>query len=70
MTRYHYENLALSSACESVLDVGNAGNLYIDERAPWSCFKKGGETAEMAAKVKCTNAGIHATLESLSHMHL
>ncbi|KAJ4767450.1 Methionine--tRNA ligase [Rhynchospora pubera] len=50
MARHHYENLALSSACESVLDIGNAGNLYIDERAPWSCFKKGGETAEMASK--------------------
>lgn len=51
MVRYHYENLAFSSACESVLDIGNAGNLYINERAPWSCFKKGGEIAEMAAKV-------------------
>ncbi|XP_020277018.1 methionine--tRNA ligase, chloroplastic/mitochondrial isoform X2 [Asparagus officinalis] len=48
--RHHYENLSLSSACESVLEIGNAGNLYMDERAPWSLFKKGGADAESAAK--------------------
>lgn len=46
----HYEHLLLSSACETVLEIGNFGNLYIDEQAPWSCFKQGGETAEKAAK--------------------
>lgn len=46
----HYENLALSTACEAVLEVGNAGNLYMDERAPWSSFKQGGAAAESAAK--------------------
>ncbi|KAJ3673926.1 hypothetical protein LUZ60_005918 [Juncus effusus] len=50
MARYHYENLELSSACESVMGIGNAGNLYIDENAPWSSFKKGGPSAETAAK--------------------
>lgn len=49
--RCHYENLSLSAACESVLEIGNAGNLYIDERAPWSGFKQGGTSSEMAAKV-------------------
>jgi methionyl-tRNA synthetase len=49
--KHHYENLLLSSACESVLEIGNLGNLYIDEQAPWSCFKKGGESTEKAAKV-------------------
>ncbi|KAL6867626.1 hypothetical protein ACP4OV_015650 [Aristida adscensionis] len=48
--KYHYENLLLSSACETVLEIGNLGNLYIDEQAPWSCFKQGGESAEKAAK--------------------
>lgn len=46
----HYENLALSSACEAVLEIGNAGNLYINEQAPWSLFKKGGTASETAAK--------------------
>ncbi|XP_038983446.1 methionine--tRNA ligase, chloroplastic/mitochondrial [Phoenix dactylifera] len=48
--RYHYENLSLSSACESVLDIGTAGNSYMDERAPWSGFKQGGASSEIAAK--------------------
>ncbi|EER92662.1 methionine--tRNA ligase, chloroplastic/mitochondrial [Sorghum bicolor] len=48
--KHHYENLLLSSACETVLEIGNLGNLYIDEQAPWSCFKQGGESAEKAAK--------------------
>ncbi|KAJ0101337.1 hypothetical protein Patl1_05402 [Pistacia atlantica] len=29
--RGHYENLSLSSACEVVLEIGNAGNSYMDE---------------------------------------
>ncbi|XP_024020474.1 methionine--tRNA ligase, chloroplastic/mitochondrial [Morus notabilis] len=48
--RVHYENLLLSSACEAVLEIGNAGNLYMDERAPWSLFRQGGAAAESAAK--------------------
>ncbi|KAI4373005.1 hypothetical protein MLD38_011177 [Melastoma candidum] len=46
----HYENLSLSSACEAVLEIGNAGNSYMDERAPWSLFKKGDAAAEAASK--------------------
>ncbi|XP_047327885.1 methionine--tRNA ligase, chloroplastic/mitochondrial [Impatiens glandulifera] len=48
--RVHYENLSLSSACEAVLEIGNAGNLYMDEHAPWSSFKKGGTASETASK--------------------
>ncbi|KAL9265824.1 Methionine--tRNA ligase, chloroplastic/mitochondrial-like protein [Drosera capensis] len=48
--RIHFQNLSPSSACEAVLEIGSAGNLYIDERAPWSLFKKGGDAAEAAAK--------------------
>uniref|UniRef100_A0A7C9AMR8 methionine--tRNA ligase n=1 Tax=Opuntia streptacantha TaxID=393608 RepID=A0A7C9AMR8_OPUST len=46
----HYRNLSLSSACEAVLEIGNAGNAYMDERAPWSLFKQGGAAAEDASK--------------------
>lgn len=46
-----YENLAISSACEAVLEIGNAGNLYINERAPWSLLKQGGDAFEAATKV-------------------
>ncbi|KAK9139730.1 hypothetical protein Scep_009411 [Stephania cephalantha] len=48
--RCHYESLSLSSACEAVQEIGNAGNLYMDERAPWSLFKQGGAASEAAAK--------------------
>lgn len=48
--RIQYENLSLSSACEAVLEIGYAGNLYIDERAPWSLLKQGGDAFEAAAK--------------------
>uniref|UniRef100_A0A5B6ZEA5 methionine--tRNA ligase n=1 Tax=Davidia involucrata TaxID=16924 RepID=A0A5B6ZEA5_DAVIN len=48
--RVQYENLSLSSACEAVLEIGNAGNLYMDEHAPWSLFKQGGGASEAAAK--------------------
>ncbi|XP_059457967.1 methionine--tRNA ligase, chloroplastic/mitochondrial isoform X2 [Corylus avellana] len=50
-TRVHYEQLSLSSACEAILEIGNAGNSYMDERAPWSLFKQGGTASEAAAKV-------------------
>ena len=65
--KHHYENLLLSSACESILEIGNLGNLYIDEQAPWSCFKKGGESAEKAAKVNNWN---YCLLSSVFHVFL
>ncbi|GAA0160071.1 aminoacyl-tRNA synthetase [Lithospermum erythrorhizon] len=46
-----YEKLVLSSACDAVMEIGNAGNVYINERAPWSLFKEGGPASEAAAKV-------------------
>ncbi|KAG9135881.1 hypothetical protein Leryth_002590 [Lithospermum erythrorhizon] len=45
-----YEKLVLSSACDAVMEIGNAGNVYINERAPWSLFKEGGPASEAAAK--------------------
>lgn len=45
-----YQKLSLSSACEAVLEIGNAGNVYMDERAPWFLFKQGGAAAEAASK--------------------
>ncbi|CAL9183407.1 unnamed protein product [Musa hybrid cultivar] len=61
--KYHYENLSLSSACESVLDIANAGNLYMDERAPWSLFKQGGESSEMAAKASFETGYFHLCIQ-------
>ncbi|KAG2325696.1 hypothetical protein Bca52824_008424 [Brassica carinata] len=49
--RKNYESLSLSTACEAVLEIGNAGNSYMDQRAPWMLFKQGGVSAEAAAKV-------------------
>ncbi|KAL3829090.1 hypothetical protein ACJIZ3_017892 [Penstemon smallii] len=49
-TRQHYENLELSSACGAVLEISNAGNIYMNEKAPWSLFKEGGPGVETAAK--------------------
>ncbi|GFQ07326.1 methionine--tRNA ligase [Phtheirospermum japonicum] len=48
--RQHYENLELSSACEAVLEIGNAGNVYINQKAPWSLFKQGESGFETASK--------------------
>ncbi|KAJ7971275.1 Methionine--tRNA ligase [Quillaja saponaria] len=48
--RIHYVDLSLSSACEVVLEIGNAGNSYMDDRAPWSLFKQGGAASEAAAR--------------------
>ncbi|XWS66017.1 hypothetical protein CRYUN_Cryun05aG0164000 [Craigia yunnanensis] len=48
--RIHYENLSLSSACEAVLEIGTAGNLYMGKHEPWSLFKQGGAASEAAAK--------------------
>ncbi|KAG9152963.1 hypothetical protein Leryth_025451 [Lithospermum erythrorhizon] len=43
-----YEKLVLSSACDAVMEIGNAENVYINERAPWSLFKEGGAASEAA----------------------
>lgn len=48
--RTQFENLELSSSCEAILEIGNAGNLYVNDRAPWSLFKQGGDASEAAAK--------------------
>ncbi|KAG5399889.1 hypothetical protein IGI04_014496 [Brassica rapa subsp. trilocularis] len=45
----NYESLSLSTVCEAVLEIGNAGNSYMDQRAPWMLFKQGGVSAEAAA---------------------
>ncbi|KAG8368882.1 hypothetical protein BUALT_Bualt15G0092800 [Buddleja alternifolia] len=56
--RQHYENLELSSACEAVLEIGNAGNVYINEKAPWSLFKQGDSGFETAAKSETRWGGL------------
>ncbi|KAK2978109.1 hypothetical protein RJ640_009273 [Escallonia rubra] len=62
--RLQYEKLSLSSACEAVLEIGNAGNVYIDERAPWSLFKQGDAAFEAAAKVMAQPTPVFAKIES------
>lgn len=48
--KFDYMNFSFNSACEAVIDIANAGNLYLDEHTPWSLFKKGESSAEEAAK--------------------
>lgn len=48
--REEYDQLQLAAACESILAMATAGNLYLEESAPWSQFKKGGEEAQIAAQ--------------------
>jgi len=48
--KHQYENLLLSSACETVLEIGNLENLYVDEQAHGPVSSKG-VSAEKAAKV-------------------
>lgn len=42
--------LRFSSACEAIISIATTGNVYIDERAPWSLFKQGGANADIAAQ--------------------
>ncbi|CAI7805572.1 unnamed protein product, partial [Closterium sp. NIES-53] len=44
-----YAALDFSGACEAILAPAAAGNGFLEERAPWSKFKKGGADAEEAA---------------------
>ena len=36
-----YNNLQFKQACESILELANASNKYIDDNAPWVLFKEG-----------------------------
>eukprot|EP00897_Mesotaenium_endlicherianum_P008168 jgi/Mesen1/737/ME000110S_11009 len=47
--REKFESLQFGAALEAVLDIANAGNLFLDERAPWSQFKKGPQEHTAAA---------------------
>lgn len=49
--RIHYAELEYSSACDIILSIASAGNLYMNNKAPWSLFKQGGSAAEDAAQV-------------------
>ncbi|CAI5479624.1 unnamed protein product [Closterium sp. Yama58-4] len=44
-----YVALDFSGACEAILAPAAAGNGFLEERAPWSRFKRGGAEAEEAA---------------------
>lgn len=45
-----FSSLRFSSACEAILLIATTGNVYLDDRAPWSLFKKGGSSADVAAQ--------------------
>ncbi|CAM6127746.1 unnamed protein product [Calypogeia fissa] len=51
IAREDYASLQFSGACEALLAVASAGNLYLDDQAPWSKFKAGGSSADEAALV-------------------
>eukprot|EP00899_Mesostigma_viride_P018710 jgi/Mesvir1/26840/Mv20593-RA.2 len=44
-----YGKLHFDKACEAALAISAAGNHYLEERAPWSKFKKGTEEEKKAA---------------------
>lgn len=58
----------MSSACEAVLEIGNAGNSYMDEHAPWSRFKQGGAASEAAAKVYPIRFCFFSKIFSVTHI--
>lgn len=45
-----YGRYAPHAAVEAALQIAAAGNLYIDQAAPWTAFKKGSEEEQQAAK--------------------
>lgn len=47
----YYNTLTFHLACECILDIATAANVYVDERKPWELFKKGEEEARLAAIV-------------------
>lgn len=55
----HYSELDFSSACELILGIAHAGNLYMNDKAPWSLFKQGGSAAEDAAQVLATSLSLN-----------
>jgi methionyl-tRNA synthetase len=55
LAKDNFANLQFSGACEALLAVATAGNLYCDEQAPWSKFKAGGSSADEAAVVCILN---------------
>lgn len=48
--REDFSHLRFSSACDKILSIATTGNVYLDDRAPWSLFKKGDSSAAEAAQ--------------------
>jgi methionyl-tRNA synthetase len=44
-----YERMAPHAAVEALLGIAAAANLYVDQQAPWTALKKGGDGEEEAA---------------------
>ena len=58
----HYSELDFSSACELILGIAYAGNLYMNDKAPWFLFKQGGSAAEDAAQVSATSLSFNSAM--------
>jgi len=49
--REGYSQLDFSSSCDVILNIASAGNVYMNDRTPWSLFKQGGLASNEASQV-------------------
>lgn len=49
--RIEFSELQYSMACDDILAIASAGNVYMNDRVPWSLFKQGGSAADEASQV-------------------
>ena len=47
-------------AVARIMEIASAGNQYLEEQAPWSNFKKGGEAAYIAGSVSAVQGTFKA----------
>ncbi|CAM6034547.1 unnamed protein product [Sphagnum compactum] len=48
--REGYSQLDFSSSCDVLLNIASAGNVYMNDRTPWSLFKQGGLASNEASQ--------------------
>ncbi len=48
-----FQSLHFSTALEASIALATAGNVWLDERAPWAKLKKEGEERAEAEMVEC-----------------
>jgi methionyl-tRNA synthetase len=49
--REGYSQLDFSSSCDVILNIASAGNVYMNDRTPWSLFKQGALASNEASQV-------------------